>query len=386
LAGWSSVLSPQFSILSGVILALWAVFFVQTLVNLRLTHRLRSDQTPCQRPVVSIVIPARNEERVIDQSVRAFLAQDYGNFEVIVVNDRSTDATGTDLHSIEDPRLTIIDGSETPAGWLGKPWALEQGALRARGELLLFVDADLIYAPSALRAAVAEIESDGAGLIGLWPRLEMGTLPEQIAMPMLSFFGFCILPLWLADRSRAVRLAIGGGSGNLVHRSLLDRIGGFRALSDSVVDDVALARHARRQGERTHIVRADDLISVRMYHGTREINEGFTKNVFTTVGRSYVFGAANLAAMFFFHIAPYILALTGNRLAIATVVMITLTRVVLFRSLRFRLDNAIFFHPLMVAFWAYIFLRSMWFTGVRNELRWRGRVYNAAETRFGAER
>jgi chlorobactene glucosyltransferase len=373
-------------LLAGVLLAFWALLFIQTLVNLRVTHRLRSDQTPRERPFVSIVIPARNEERVIDRSVRAFLAQDYGNFEVIVVNDRSTDTTGDILHSFDDPRLTIIDGTETPGGWLGKPWALEQAATRARGELLLFVDADLIYAPSAVRAAVAEMESSGAGLTALWPRLEMRTLGEQIAMPMLSVMGFWLIPVWLSNRSRAVGLAIGGGSGNLIRRALFDKIGGFRALSDAVVDDVALARHARLQGERTYIVRADDLIHVRMYYGAGEIAEGFTKNVFAVVGRSYFRAFMNLVALFLVHMAPYVLAMTGNLFAIATVLLISATRVVLFRSLRFRLDNAIFFHPLMVSFWAYIFLRSIWFTGVRNELRWRGRVYNAAETRFGAER
>jgi chlorobactene glucosyltransferase len=370
---------------AGIILAAWFLLFLQTLANLRTVPRLRAGQAPKNRPLVSIVIPARNEGRIIERSVRAFLAQDYEQFEVIVVNDGSTDPTLEILRSFNDPRLTVIDGSETPAGWLGKPWAMEQAKARARGELLLIVDADLIYSPEALSAAVAEIESRGAALVGLWPRLEMGTLAEQIAMPMLSFFGFCMIPLWLANRSRAVSLAIGGGSGNLIRRSALDAIGGFGALKDAVVDDVALARRARQRGLFTYVCRADDLISVRMYHSAAEIVDGFTKNVFIASGRSYGWAALNVAAMFLLHLAPYILAIAGDALAIATVILISLTRVVLFASLRFRMDNAIFLHPLMVGFWAYIFLRSMWITGVRNELRWRGRVYDAAATRFGAE-
>lgn len=370
---------------AGVVLAVWFLVFLQTLANLRTIPRLRAGQPPTNRPFVSIVIPARNEARVIERSVRAFLAQDYEHFEVIVVNDRSTDATLEILRSFDDPRLTVIDGSETPAGWLGKPWAMEQAAARARGELLLIVDADLIYSPAALSATVAEIESRDAALIGLWPRLEMRTFAEQVAMPMLSFFGFCMIPLWLANRSRAVSLAIGGGSGNLIRRPALDAIGGFTALKDAVVDDVALARRARQLGHVTYICRADDLISVRMYHSASEIVDGFTKNVFIASGRSYAWAALNVAAMFLFHLSPYILAIAGDPLAIATVILISVTRVVLFGSLRFRLDNAIFLHPLMVGFWAYIFVRSVWFTGVRNELRWRGRVYDAAATRFGAE-
>src|SRR2546428_7213468 len=162
-------------VLAAIVLAVWALAFIQTVVNLRAVPRLKGDQRPNAQPLVSIVIPARNEGRVIERTVRAFLAQDYTNFEVIVVNDRSTDSTGEILRSIHDPRLTIVDSDETPAGWLGKPLALDEGIDRARGELLLFVDADLIYASAALCAAVAELESEQAGLLAVWPRLEMRT-------------------------------------------------------------------------------------------------------------------------------------------------------------------------------------------------------------------
>jgi len=372
-------------LIAAALLIIWLLLFIQTAANLIFVPRLRADQTPQQRLFVSIVIPARNEARSIERTVRAFLAQDYSNFEVIVVNDRSSDGTGEILRSFNDSRLSIIDGTETPQGWLGKPWALEQGRVRARGELLLFVDADLMYAPEALRAAVAELEAQDVGLLALWPFLEMRTFAEQVAMPMMSFFGFCALPLWIANRSRSVWMGIGGGSGNLIRRTLLESIGGFAPLRDAVVDDVALARRARQAGARTAVCRADDLVSVRMYHGSREIVEGFTKNVFATFGRNYLWASANLMAMFVVHILPYALALTGDVLAISAVVLISVTRGVLFSTLRFRLDNAIFLHPFMVLFWAYIFVRSMWFTGVRNELHWRGRVYDAAATRFGAE-
>ena len=372
-------------VLAAIVLAIWIAALIQTLANLRTVPRLRAGRAPKNRPLVSIVIPARNEARIIERSVRAFLAQDYDDFEVIVVNDRSTDATGEILHSFTDPRLTVIDGSETPAGWLGKPWALEQATARARGELLLIVDADLIYAPAALRAAVAELEFEEAGMITLLPRFEMGSFGEQVGMPMLAFVALCMLPLWRANRSRSSRLALGGGSGILIRRTVFETIDGFRALKSAVVDDVGLARHVREHGETTHAVLADDLVAVRMYYSGGELVEGFTKNIFMVLGRNYFFGAVALLLLVMLHLMPYALAFTGDALGIAIVAVITLTRVILFRSLRYSLLNAIFLHPLMVSFWAYIFLRSMWITGVRNELRWRGRVYDAAATRFGAE-
>jgi len=372
--------------LAAFALIFWTLAFIQTIANLRAVPRLKSDRAPKLQPRVSIVIPARNEARVIERTVRAFLDQDYQNFEVIVVNDRSTDATGEILRSIHDPRLVVVEPEETPAGWLGKPWAMEQGSARARGELLLFVDADLIYAPAAIRAAVAEIESSGAALIALLPHFEMKTFAENVGMPMLAYFAFCGMPLWYSNRSRSPLLALGAGSGNLIRRQTFESIGRFEQLKDAVIDDVGLARLVRVHGANTRAVRADDLISVRMYHNAREIADGFTKNIFIVMGRSYVVGAVMLPMLVILHLLPYALAVAGYWLAIANVILISLTRVVLFRAFRYRLDNAIFLHPLMVTFWAYIFLRSMWFTGVRKELHWRGRTYDAAQTRFGAER
>jgi len=373
-------------LLLTIVLVLWIAIFVQTIANLATVPRLRPDQTPQNSPFVSIVVPARDEARTIERSARAFLAQDYGNFEVIVVNDRSSDATGDILRSITDPRLTVIDGAEPSDGWLGKPWALEQATARARGELLLIVDADLVYAPETLRAAVAAMESEKAALITLLPHFEMGSLGEQIAMPMLALVALSMLPLWRVNRSRTPRLALGGGSGILIRRDVFDAVDGFRPLKGAVVDDVGLARHVREHGEATRAILADDLVRVRMYHSTRGVIEGFTKNMFMVIERSYLAGLFWLALVVIGHLGPYALALTGDGVAIAIVAVITLNRVVLFRALRYPLLNALFLHPFMMLLWAWILLRSMWFTGVRNELRWRGRVYNAAETRFGAER
>lgn len=349
--------------------------------------RLRAGDAPPRTPLVSVIIPARDEERVIERTVRAFLAQTYEPLEVIVVNDRSTDGTGAILHAIDDARLVVIDGVEPPAGWLGKPWALHEGSQRARGELLLFVDADVIYAPAAVRAAVARMEQSDARVVALLPHFEMRGFWENAAMPMLGLTVFTFLPLWLANRSRIGSLALGGGPGNLVARADYDAVGGHESLRDSVIDDIALARLVRRRLQhRTEAVRADDLISLRMYHGLREVVNGFTKNFFFALGRSYIAGVLSLVAGFVFHILPYILALMGNPYAIATVVLITMTRLILFASLRYSLASAIFLHPVMLAVWGVITLRSMWYTGVRRELLWRGRTYDAAESRFGADR
>ena len=373
-------------LLTLIVLAAWVLAFFRTIVNLALIPRLRRDERPAREPLVSIIIPARDEARVIERTVRAFLAQTYPHFELIVVNDRSADATGAILRSIEDERLVVIDGEEPSAGWLGKPWALHQGSRRAHGEILLFVDADVIYAPDALRAAVATFEQRRPALLTLLPFFELHGFGENASMPMLALTCFTFLPTWLSNRTRGVALAIGGGTGNLVLRDAYDAAGGHEALKDSVVDDVGLARLIRRSGGLTIVVRGDDLIALRMYHGLREVIEGFTKNSFAVAGRNYVVAFLFAAGCLVFHIVPYMLALTGDRISIATVVVITATRLILFRSLRYRLDNALLLHPIMAAIWLWIFVRSTWLTGVRRKLLWRGRTYDARQTRFGADR
>ncbi|MEA2165812.1 MAG: chlorobactene glucosyltransferase [Thermoanaerobaculia bacterium] len=373
-------------VLSIIILVAWVLAFACTLVNLILVPHLRADRRALREPLVSVIIPARDEARVIERTVRSFLAQTYPNIEIIVVNDRSSDGTGAIVRGIGDARIIVIDGDEPPAGWLGKPWALHQGSQRAKGEIILFVDADLHYGPDAMRAAVAMMEERGSALLTLLPFFEMRGFGENATIPMMAMTCLTFLPLWISNRTRIERLAIGGGTGNLVLRNAYDAVGGHTALRDAVVDDISLARLIRRGGGTTTVVRADHMVSLRMYHGLGNVIEGFTKNAFAVFGRSYVVTLMAVIGSILFHILPYALALTGDRIGIATAAIITLTRLILFRSLRYRLDNAIFLHPVMVAIWVWIDIRSAWQTGVRRKLLWRGRTYDARETRFGAER
>jgi glycosyltransferase involved in cell wall biosynthesis len=373
-------------ILTAAIFALWVLAFFRTLLNLALVPRLKRGAMPEARPLVSIIIPARDEAHVIGQTVRALLASAYDHFELIVIDDRSTDGTGDVVRAFADPRITVIAGEEPPPGWLGKPWALHKGSLVARGELLLFVDADILYQPDALGAALAWMEGAGRDMITLLPDVRMRGFWDHVAMPNLAMFLFTFSPAWLANRTNLPILAVGGGTGNLVRREAYHAAGGHEALKDAVVDDVALGRLIRRSGRPTAGVRAEKFVSVHMYDGLRGIVEGFTKNGFAIFNRSYALMLAVLVFVTAGNLLPYALAVAGEPFSIAVVVTITLTRVVLFAALGYSILAAIFLHPLMIVVWCWIMLRSAWITGIRRQLPWRGRVYDARETRFGADR
>ena len=367
-----------------IILLIWVVSLVRTLLNLAVIRRLRAG-VYTSGPFVSVIVPARDEERSIERTVRSLLAQTWESMELIVVNDRSTDSTGRILAAIDDSRLRVINGEEPPPGWLGKPHALHQGALQARGEILLFVDADIQYEPDAVAAAVDHLRRSKARMITLLPHLEMHGFWENVAMPQLTLTAFTFLPTWLSNLTTYPRLGIGGGTGNLVWRDSYERAGGHAALKDAVIDDVGLARLLRRSGLRTEVVRSSTQVSVRMYHGLREIVDGFTKNTFAVFGRNYLVASVLTILGLMVNVWPYIAALTGDVIAIATVGVITLTRLILFAALRYSLLAALFAHPLCMLVWTWIIVRSMWITGVRKRLMWRGRTYDASRTRFGAD-
>jgi chlorobactene glucosyltransferase len=294
-----------------------------------------------------------------------------------VINDRSTDRTGAILDAIDDPRLIVVQGEEPPPNWLGKPHALHLGSQRARGELLLFVDADVIYAPDAVAAAVTKIEESGAAMLALLPHFELHGFWEHVTITNLVVVAFTMVPLWIANRTRTPLLAVGGGPGNLIRRDAYDAIGGHVSLKDAVVDDIGLARLARSNGLRTEVALANDFVSLRMYHGKDEIVEGFTKNSFAVFGRSYVVTFVMLLAGLVTQILPYVFAAMGDVVAMLAVATMLLTRVILFLPLRYRIDNALFGHVPMVMIWVAITLRSVWYTGVRRQVRWRGRTYRA---------
>jgi chlorobactene glucosyltransferase len=265
-------------------------------------------------PLVSVLVPARNEERrCLRECVRSILAQEYANFEVVAVNDRSTDSTGAILRALaaEDERLRVFEGQETPAGWLGKPFALQQALEASRGSWVLATDADMIFDPAALRTALDYAFEHDCDALTLVPHFEALSFWERISVPMFSWFALVMFPTELT-KSRKTPLALGVGGFYLIRRAALERVGGFGAVRAEVLDDVRLAEQLKRDGARTRAEYAPRLVSTRMYASFPELWEGLAKNSFAIMKFSPALTLLLLAWVFLVAILPPALAVASG--------------------------------------------------------------------------
>jgi chlorobactene glucosyltransferase len=260
------------------------VVLIIVLSNIILFHRLRRQNELMNYPSVSILVPARDEEKSISKCIRSLLGQDYPNYEVIVLNDQSSDDTADILQriGIDYLRLKVLAGTSPPEGFTGKNWACAQLVQHAQGELLLFTDADTIFQPKALKEIVRAMLGEEADMLTGYPRQEMGSWGERLLVPFFLWAVLCFTPLWLAYRLRIPNLSTAVGQMMLFRREAYQKVGGHAALGAVIVEDIALARSIKRAGLRWRVVNITDLISCRMYLGSQEAFDGFAKNLFAT--------------------------------------------------------------------------------------------------------
>ena len=263
--------------------------FFMTIINLFTVKKLSRYSGSKEYPFVSVIVPARNEERNIHACVSSLLEQDYCGFEIIVVNDHSEDRTGDILAELqqEHPGLIVLDPPALPAGWLGKNWACHQGYGHARGELLLFIDADTQHAPQTLRKAVAGLLQENADFLTAILFLTAISVAEKLIQPLFTCMIYGVFPFALMKRKRLRTLAYAHGAYMLFRRKAYDGIGGHAAIRGNVIDDLTLAGNIRLAGLHTLTVNGAGSISCRMYTSMREIFDGFSKNLFRVVSYKY---------------------------------------------------------------------------------------------------
>jgi chlorobactene glucosyltransferase len=301
----------------------WVLAPIVGMLRMRRTISLASyDEHPgTTPPFVSVVVPARNERRNIERCVRSVLAAQYPAFEIIVVDDHSTDGTGALAREIamSDSRLRVIDAPPLPSGWFGKQWACAAGAAAARGGLLIFTDADTRHAPDLMPRAVNALRERGADMLSVAGHQEMHSFWERVVQPQM--FGLLALRYGGGEAVSNARLpenAIANGQFILMRRGPYEAMGGHAIVRDRVAEDLGLAQEFVRAGRRIALLAAMDQLSTHMYASLSELVRGWRKNIYAG-GRDAVLGGAVgrffypvlLLAVPMFMLAPVLVLVLG---------------------------------------------------------------------------
>jgi chlorobactene glucosyltransferase len=277
--------------------------------------RLRRADAPRRAPKVSVLVPCRNEEANLPRVLESWSRVQYPDWELVVLDDRSEDASRAILEDWKAriPRLRVVDGSPPPAGWLGKNWACHNLSLEARGDLLLFADADVAPAPEAVASTVAALERENADAVSGFGRQTTRHWATEALVPLvmeLPLAGF--LPMRLAVQRPEPALSAAVGQWFLFRRETYGACGGHASVRATVVEDVALGGAIKRSGGRLVPAFADEVLDVEMYRDFRETWNGFAKNLSQAAGGGVTgFVIVQLPAALCF-LVPWVLAPSGR--------------------------------------------------------------------------
>jgi chlorobactene glucosyltransferase len=350
-------------------------------------------------PFVSVIVPARNEERNLPRLLPSLLGQHYPNFEVIVIDDQSTDGTPEILAEwvARDVRLHVIRGEDLPRdeGWMGKPHAMMQGARVAKGEWLLFTDADTRHEPLSLSSSVAYAMKHNIDLFTIAPRFELISPSEKLIMPVAAMGITVLYPFYRVNDPKS-SVAIANGQYMLVRRDVYDAAGGIERVKDKIAEDLEFGKAVKGDGFRLRMADGRHLMSVRMYTNFQEVWEGWSKNVVLSMRNNLVQGVVAVMGVFSVVILPFVLVRwvrrlwraaeesdqSEDRLAAGWATAVSVWFMALPLAYRLRMDRTMGLSPLWaltfpvgVALFGVLMLTSLVRILTGKGVTWKGRTY-----------
>jgi len=376
--------------LAWVMLAFLVGLIASTLDVVLGTRRLerleeQAPREPSGAPLVSLVVAARNEARGIEAAARSLLAQRYSPYEIIAVDDRSTDATGEILERLAaaDGRLSVVHVRELPPGWLGKNHALAVGAAAARGAWLLFTDADVVMEPETVARAIGLAERRGLDHVAALPHFQMRGLLLQAFITYFVCWGLMILRPWKVRDPRSRRSA-GVGAFNLVRATAYAKAGGHAPIRLRPDDDLKLGKILKRSGARSEVVLGTELISVEWYHSLGELITGLMKNSFSLVEYHAVLMLGGVPLYLGLGLGPLAALLLGRgalQWLAGTAVAVQLG-FLLWGTWKTRVPRpSALLYPVISVLFAWIILRALVLNLAQGGIVWRGTFYPLSELR-----
>jgi len=329
---------------------------------------------------ITVLIPARNESEVIEETLLSTLQQGRG-LNVIIIDDNSEDDTARIAKKIGGPDLTVLEGSERPDGWSGKLWALEQGRKYVKTPLLMLLDADIKLKPGVIAGLKSRLEREHFSMISLMVRPSLNSFWEILLMPAFIYFFKLLYPFRLAN-SESNMIAAAAGGCIIMETEILEDIGGFRPIKDALIDDCMLARQIKNHGYRTWLGLTNSAESIRPYHGISELWNMVARTAYNQLYYSPILLLVCTVIM----IIAFWLPILGMMLHSQTGVLISLSALLLMYisylpTLLFYNRN--FFEVLVLPLTAALYLAMTWTSAFRywqgERMRWRGRTVTKAE-------
>jgi len=379
-----------FSYYQYIITVLLLIILLNFIIN-NLSYRSPSnfvlpEKLSSRSPLVSVLIPARDEEKNIGRCLRSLIRQDYVNIEILVLDDNSSDKTGDIISkwSEKDKRIRLIRGKPLIPGWKGKSYACHQLSREARGEYLIFTDADTLHFPDSISSSLAALETNGMDVISVFPRQIMVSIHERMVVIFINIALLALLPLFLVKKIKSPRLSIANGQFFLFKKKVYGQIGGHRSISKDIVEDVALSRQVKKCGFRFMVFDGRKNIHCRMYEGFGQVVSGFSKFIFAAMNYripNLVFVITMVLVLF---LLPFIFLPLGilfewplmvNINLFSQVSIILIIRIIMTFRFKSRLVD-IFLHPVSMFYIAVLSVNSVMQAKYGKGIYWKDRYYS----------
>ncbi len=375
-------------IIAGILI----IFLINLILNLRsLRTPDPNSKVPQPAPLISVLVPARNEEENIRTCLESLQQQDYPNFEILALDDNSTDSTAAIVNEMasRDDRINLYFGDPLPDEWAGKCFACYQLAKKAKGDWLLFADADTIHEPHMLRSVLALAMELKTSLLSGFPRQLATSFAQKVIMPVFYFILLGWLPLWWLHRSKIPKPSMAIGQFFFFSKDEYWRIGGHEAVRSKIVEDVWMGIEVSRKGGRHIAVDLSTVASCHMYRDIGAMWHGLGKSIYSIAAMAPFGLAALVVVAYFLYMAPFFWLWNGFFMAPEPLLWrgIVVSQIVIMLFMRWLVDNrfrepgiSVYFHPIGLSFYLVNVLYSLvkWLVGAG--VTWKERFYGKEST------
>jgi len=342
-----------------------------------------------QNPLMSILIPARNEEENIKRCIISLTKQDYENIEILVLDDNSIDDTARMVLELsqKDPRIKLYSGGPLKKGWLGKSYACWQLSKYAKGDYLIFTDADTLHFPNSISSSVACLLRYNLDALSVFPKEITVTLHERMIVPFGKYMILSFVPLYLIRKSKSVLFCTAIGQFMLFKREVYKKIGGHKSIKSKVIEDIMLSKQVKRCGYKFMIFDGRSSLYCRMYKNFREVVRGHSRTIFAAFDYNIYIITIAIILMSAIFLFPFIMLLVGIlfdwpailiNLIILQIIIILIPKIIF--SIRFKCKAVdIILHPISMVYLIYIAINSIFNTKIGMGVNWKGRIYDVRE-------